>query len=252
MSRRISLLIPAFNEEVTVGRVIEELHEGLTSERMRGRIDGFELLVLDDGSVDSTLAVACAAASGRHEVRTFCHTSNQGLARAFRTLYELASQPWCLVVPADNQWPASEVVSAIAESSWRGALVLARRSPYLQYSWNRRALSWAYRAASEVVVGTRVQDPGAPKLVRTRFAQGLRCRSTLQEVEILMRARADGDVIDIVSVANVPRFHGEAKGASARVLAGISIDLGRLLIAKFAVGFSGRRGRQARAGGHGD
>jgi glycosyltransferase involved in cell wall biosynthesis len=73
--RRIAV-VPALNEEANVGRVIDEL---------RAFDPGLEIVVVDDGSVDATTAVA--EAKGAHVVRL---PFNLGIGGAVQTGYRYA------------------------------------------------------------------------------------------------------------------------------------------------------------------
>src|SRR5437867_9516045 len=73
--RRIAI-VPALNEEATVGRVIDEI---------RAFDPGFDILVVDDGSTDRTAGLA--ADRGAHVVRL---PFNLGIGGAVRTGYRFA------------------------------------------------------------------------------------------------------------------------------------------------------------------
>lgn len=82
----IVVTIPAYNEEQTLGPVLDAITHVL-----RQTSYSWQLLVVDDGSVDRTAAVAQA-----HGAHVVAHPRNLGLAAAFQT--ELAT---CLSLGAD-------------------------------------------------------------------------------------------------------------------------------------------------------
>src|SRR5919204_4077431 len=74
--RRRLAIVPAMNEEETIGRVIEEI----------GAFDaGFEIVVVDDGSVDRTATIA-----ERHGVLVLRLPFNLGIGGAVQTGYQYA------------------------------------------------------------------------------------------------------------------------------------------------------------------
>ena len=71
---RLVVLIPALNEEATVGLVVEQCC------RLRSAFPALRVLVVDDGSSDRTAEVAEAAGA-----LVVSHQANHGVGRAFRT-----------------------------------------------------------------------------------------------------------------------------------------------------------------------
>lgn len=72
---KLVVTIPAYNEQKTIGRVIEEIPRSIPG------IDVIEIVVIDDGSSDETVqrATACGADY------VISHRTNLGLAQAFMT-----------------------------------------------------------------------------------------------------------------------------------------------------------------------
>ena len=71
----LSVVVPAYNEEQSVGAVVKAVLKELTTIRWP-----FELLVVDDGSTDATAAQAEAAG-----VRVLRHAANRGYSAALKT-----------------------------------------------------------------------------------------------------------------------------------------------------------------------
>jgi glycosyltransferase involved in cell wall biosynthesis len=96
------VVIPALNEEDTVGAVIRATHEALDC----------DVLVVDDGSSDRTAVVAHAA--GAHLVR---HPFNLGVGAALRTGFRFAAERGyeaVLQVDADGQHDPHEAARLLA------------------------------------------------------------------------------------------------------------------------------------------
>lgn len=77
---KLVVMIPAYNEEKTIGKVIKEVPRKIEG------IDEVEVLVINDGSTDNTVKVAKEA--GADKIVGF--KENKGLAPAFRTGLETA------------------------------------------------------------------------------------------------------------------------------------------------------------------
>ncbi len=103
---RLIVQIPCYNEERTLPDVVRGIPRQIAG------VDRVEILVIDDGSTDRTVAVARELGVD-HVVR---HTNNKGLARTFRTGLDT-----CLALGADiivntdgdNQYDARDIARLI-------------------------------------------------------------------------------------------------------------------------------------------
>jgi glycosyltransferase involved in cell wall biosynthesis len=98
---KLSILIPAYNEEQTIAKVIDEIPTEIKS------IDNVEIIVVDDGSTDKTAKVA-----REHGAIVFSFPQNRGLAKAisFGFLKGIERNGDILVIlDADNQYDSKEI-----------------------------------------------------------------------------------------------------------------------------------------------
>lgn len=98
---RLTVLIPAFNEENTLDKVIAEVPTTIPS------IDKVDILVIDDGSTDKTVEVAQKAGA-----QVFSFKQNRGRAKAvkegFKKFLESGSDILVLT-DADDQYDSKEI-----------------------------------------------------------------------------------------------------------------------------------------------
>lgn len=95
---KISVIIPAYNEENGVGMVVDEIQKTL-----KGRYD-FEIIVVDDGSKDKTAEQAKKAGA-----RVIAHGSNKGKVAAIRTGIANAGGDIIVLTDADYTYPAANI-----------------------------------------------------------------------------------------------------------------------------------------------
>jgi glycosyltransferase involved in cell wall biosynthesis len=104
---KLIIQIPVLNERDTIGNVITDLPRQIPG------IDEIEILIVDDGCTDDTIAVALAHGA-HHVVR---HTSNKGLAAAYQTGLDTALRLGADIIvntDGDHQYPGSEIALLIA------------------------------------------------------------------------------------------------------------------------------------------
>ncbi|MDP1694669.1 MAG: glycosyltransferase family 2 protein [Candidatus Woesearchaeota archaeon] len=117
---KVLISIPAYNEEKSIGAVIDEIHSVMKKTKYQ-----YAIAVIDDGSKDKTVEIAT-----RRGAQVVVHPINQGLAEAFRTEIKnfLASKYDVFVhIDADGQYKAEDIPKLVEEVSKGYDLVLGDR-----------------------------------------------------------------------------------------------------------------------------
>jgi len=103
---RLAIFIPAFNEEKTIGGVIDTMPKNLSG------VDEIFLIMVDDGSVDKTGEIA----KGKNVV-VITHAKNQGVGKSFQDGLEKAIElkvDLLVTIDADGQFDPREIGKLIA------------------------------------------------------------------------------------------------------------------------------------------
>jgi glycosyltransferase involved in cell wall biosynthesis len=100
----LSIVVPAFNEEATLARVVEKLiHVPYL----------FEVVIVDDCSSDRTLEIARQLAAKYPQVRALTHQRNRGKTDALRTGFAETKGNIVIVQDADLEYDPSEMKDVI-------------------------------------------------------------------------------------------------------------------------------------------
>ncbi len=92
----VSIVIPAYNEQEGLPRVLENLRAW--------RARGAEVIVVDDGSTDHTARVAA-----EHGARVLRHRSNRGYGAALKSGIRAAEHEIVVLFDADGQFDAQDI-----------------------------------------------------------------------------------------------------------------------------------------------
>lgn len=121
----LSVVIPCFNENGSVGRYETELFPALEALSA-----DYEVLAVDDGSRDGTRAALDALAARQPRLKVLSHPENLGLGAALRAGLAAASGEWIVTLDADLTWAPGQIAGLLTKQKETGADLVAG-SPFL-------------------------------------------------------------------------------------------------------------------------
>jgi dolichyl-phosphate beta-glucosyltransferase len=201
----LSLIIPAFNEAQRIGPTLQRAHRFLAA-----RPASFEIIVVDDGSTDDTVALVTALAGELPGLRVLHSPANRGKGHAVRLGMRAATGRTRVFTDADGSTPIAEL-EALLRALAAGADI-AIGSRYLPASRVMRPQPWHRRAWSRLVnrVVQRVLLPGVvdthcgfkafTAVAAARTFAACTVDGWSFDLEVLARARASGFHIQEVPV----------------------------------------------------
>ncbi len=102
----ISIIVPAFNEAINITQTLFQIVEATKSLKVP-----YEIIVVNDGSSDSTEEEAKEFAVKEHNVKVITNKINLGFGASYIRGLNEAQMEYCMMVPGDNAYPAKSLVS---------------------------------------------------------------------------------------------------------------------------------------------
>jgi len=222
--RRLSIVLPAFNEEANVEVAVER-----ACAVARRLCTDYEVIVVDDGSTDATADIVAALAEPDPRVRLIRHGRNRGYGEALRTGFLGARMDLVFFTDADNQFDLDELEAFLP---WIDrADVVAGYRINRQDSPARRLAATGWNCLVRVLFYVPVRDIDcAFKLFRRSVLDELHIESVgaMVNTELMVKLGRSGKAIVELGVSHYPRSGGQARGAHPRVIARMLLELVRM------------------------
>lgn len=124
---RLSIISPMYNEEDNIEGTVEELRRVLAS-----YTDSWELILVNDGSTDRTLAVATELAERYQHVSVQSYPVNHGRGYALRTGFAHAKGQLFVTIESDLSWNAECILDMLQRLEEDPGVDIVLGSPYMK------------------------------------------------------------------------------------------------------------------------
>ena len=220
----ISVIIPTYNEEMAIRKVVADHVEVLNE---LTQIHDYEILCLDDASTDHTLLILKQLEKLHPKVRVILHPTNGGIYESFSDLAREAKGTHIYQTGGDGQWPASNL-SRLLEASTASSFQLVigvRENRKEIYSMWRQILSFGFNLIPQLFFGVETKDANSIKFgIREIFNFNLISHSFFGEIERIIEAKRLGYQIGFAPTEFLPRGGGKASGAKIKNIAATMRD----------------------------
>jgi len=220
----LSAFFPCFNDAPTIAGLVRTVHETLAALGI-----AHEVIVVNDGSTDDSLAVLERLAGELPELRIVDHGVNRGYGAALRSGFAAARGEWVFYTDGDGQYDPAEVEQLLAHVSddvdvvqgWK----LGRSDSAL-----RTVIGRSYHHVVRLLFGLPVRDTDCDfRLIRASALArvALRHSSGVICVEMLRKLDRSGARFTEVGVHHYARAHGRSQffrpGRVARSLLDVAL-----------------------------
>jgi glycosyltransferase involved in cell wall biosynthesis len=141
----VSIIIPAYNEEISIGDLLSDLQS-------KGLTEKYEVLVIDDGSTDRTAEII-----KDFPVKLIRHGSNKGYGAALKSGVRKAKGDKVIMLDSDGQHDPvyiEQLISLLAEFD----MVIGERGVDSHHVSNRKKGKYIIRKVGEYLVDQKLPD----------------------------------------------------------------------------------------------
>jgi glycosyltransferase involved in cell wall biosynthesis len=206
--RDVSAFFPCYNDELSIPRMVRDVHGAL-----RKSVEDFEIIVVDDGSRDGSVAVLRSLQCEIPELRIVEHETNRGYGGALLSGFAAATRTWVFYTDGDAQYRASELTRCIDAVEpgidFVQGYKLGRGDP-----WYRKLIGRTYHHAVRVLFNLRVRDTDCDfRLIKRERVDGVELVSTSGVicVEMMRKFQVAGARFAEVGVSHFARPHGRSQ-----------------------------------------
>ena len=213
----ISVFFPAYNDAPSLPALI-----GKTFEVLEPRFEDFEVIVVNDGSYDSTAEVlAGLQAKYGPRLRVVTHSKNRGYGGALRSGFAAATKELVFYTDGDGQYDVGELPKLLDLMAPDVGLVngykLERNDPR-----HRIWIGDVYNRFARALFRIRIRDIDCDyRLIRRELVEKIRLYSTSGTicVELVRKLELSGARVAEAGVRHYPRRHGRSQFFRLRSLA---------------------------------
>ena len=206
---KLTIIIPAYNEENTLASVVEHVREAFTDA-------SYEIIVVDDGSTDSTGNVAESLKDSHTQI--IRETKNKGKGNAIRRGIAASLGDYIAIQDADLEY--SPVILRMLWDSIEDSqtVVYGKRSRNLGYIWNRIANAILSHTCNLLYGSTLFDIYTCYKILPRDLAHSLDLKSNGFEIEAEITAKLlrRKHTIKEIQIPYNPRTEHEGKKIRAK------------------------------------
>ena len=210
----ISVFFPCYNEQDNITRVVEQALTVL--EKLNA---DFEVIIVNDGSSDSTGQIADEIAGQKDRVKVVHHGTNLGYGAALQSGFKAATKELVFYTDGDGQFDINEMPPLLRLMEQYDIVSCYRLNR--QDNLIRKINGWCWTKLVCLLFGMKIRDIDcAFKLYRREIFDNIKVVSTgaLIDAEILARAVRKGYRVTQQGIHHYPRTAGAQTGANLRVI----------------------------------
>jgi len=230
--RSLSIIIPAYNESENIIDTLDNVAKALEPLSI-----AHEILVIDDGSTDSTAALVTSNLHRFPTLRLLVNDRNMGFGWSYRRGVEAAAKDHIVMVHGDNAWGDKTLRDLFRHVGEADVIIGYTREMWKSRTWTRTLISKAFTFTVNQITRRRLRYYNGLQIHPAPVLKSLRIQSSGYgfQSEVLVKALRRTQTLREVPMDLTERAKGESKAFRARNV----VDVLRTLRVLWAVRWGG-------------
>jgi len=225
MSKKLSVVVPAYNEYGNLKKMIPVLEDMLKKYKINS-----EVIIIDDGSTDKTWEIINVFSKRYNNICVFRNRVNLGLTEVFMEGFSRSKGDIIFFLPGDYECHPEEDIPKIMKKMDEGYdMVLGWR---INRKGTKKISSGIYNWLVRLLFKVKIHDSNWVKMFKREVIQSFKLRSDWHRY-LPIFASMGGYKLAEVKVRYYPRKYGKSKYGLKRLIVGL-LDL---IVIKFLLSF---------------
>ncbi len=222
LRRSLTVFVPALNEELHLEATIDVVVRAL-----RATCEDYEVVIVDDGSDDSTDVIADRMAAENPAIKVIHHQVRRGLGSGYKSAVATAEKSFFVFIPGDNSWPYESVLELFGSLGKAEVVTSYPTNSKDERSGTRQILSTGYVWLINRIHGLKMRYYNGLTIYPTEFlkAHPVRGSGFGFAAELLLTAIYYGVSVTEIGLPIQERAGGPSKAVTARNFASVMKSL---------------------------
>jgi len=211
----LSIVLPAHNEAENIKNTVSNCVS-----YVEDKFSGYEVIVVNDGSGDSTPEIVTEMSSANPNIVLVNHVVNQGYGAALKSGFNAATRDYIFFMDSDGQFNINDLDNMVPKIHEK-IVVIGYREDRAD-SFIRTLNAWIYGMYIRLMFGLAVKDMDCAFKIFPRDAYNeikpIKAGGALFTAEFLIKLKRIGYTLKEVPVRHFPRQFGTQSGANINVI----------------------------------